>query len=223
MERETTTRAEAREEAREEARREIARDTDRTAAAVAPAAVAPAAVASPLRWGPVWAGVLTAFGLFLLFSMIALAAGLTAVDFEDPLAGIDADLVAMIVTGLFIAVAFFAGGFVASWSAWLTEEGPAILHGFLVWALALVLLLVFVGLGLGQVFGAAGQVFADQFAPGQIDVQDPQALAEAFTQAAWQAVFAVVLAMAAAILGGLVAIREEVRSRDWSFGLYGRR
>jgi hypothetical protein len=127
------------------------------------------------------------------------------------------------VTGLFLVVAFFAGGFVAAWSAALTEEGPAILHGFLVWAMSLVVLLVFVGLGLGQVFGAAGQIFANQFTPGQIDVGDPQALADAFTDAAWSTVFAVVLAMAAAILGALVAIRAEVRSRDWSFGLYGRR
>jgi hypothetical protein len=177
-----------------------------------------------LGWGPIWAGVLTAFGLFLLFGMIALAAGLTLVDFDgDPTGAVDPDFLAVLVTGLFLVVAFFAGGFVAAWSAALTEEGPAILHGFLVWAMSLVVLLVFVGLGLGQVFGAAGQIFANQFTPGQIDVGDPQALADAFTDAAWSTVFAVVLAMAAAILGALVAIRDEVRSRDWSFGLYGRR
>jgi hypothetical protein len=218
MERERTTTT-----GRETAPPEAAAPPPRDTAPVTRQPAVAAAVPNTLSWGPIWAGVLTAFGLFLLFSMIAVAAGLTLVEFNgDPAADVPADLVAMIITGLFLVVAFFAGGFVAAWSAGLTEEGPAILHGFLVWALALVLLLVFVGLGLGQVFGAAGQIFADQFAPGQVEVQDPQALADAFTDAAWQTVFAVVIAMAAAILGGLVAIRDEVRSRDWSFGLYGR-
>ena len=42
-----------------------------------------------------------------------------------------------------------AGGLTAVWAAGLVESGPAILHGFLVWALALVLVLVLVALGLG--------------------------------------------------------------------------
>jgi hypothetical protein len=174
------------------------------------------AVGPQLSWGPIWAGVLTAFGLMFLLSVLALAAGMTAIEFNgQPAADVPVDMVAMIMTGAFLALSFFAGGFVASWTASLTDEGPAIIHGFLVWALSIVLLLVFAALGVGQLFGAAGQVFGAQFAPGQIDV-DVEAVAAAFTEAAWQTVFAVVLAMAAAILGALVAIRDEVRGRDWS-------
>lgn len=173
-------------------------------------------------WGPIWAGVLTAFGLMFLLSILALAAGMTVVEFNgDPTADVPVDLVAMIVTGLFLAVAFFAGGFVASWTAALVDEGPAILHGFLVWALAIVLVVVMAALGAGGVLGAAGQIFGPQFSPGQVDV-DAEALAAAFTEAAWQTVFAIVLAMAAAILGALVAIREEVRGRNWSTVVYRR-
>jgi hypothetical protein len=173
----------------------------------------------PLTWGPIWAGVLTAFGLFVIFSLLALAAGLALVEFGEPGAGIGqdvpVDLIAAIVTGLFMLIAFFAGGFVASWSARETDEGRGILNGFLTWALALVVLLVFAALGMGQFLGAAGQLFGGQFALGQAlpTGVDAQQMGEAFEAAAWQSVLAIVLAMAASILGGLVGTRDEFHEK----------
>ncbi|HUG47574.1 MAG TPA: hypothetical protein VMP67_04110 [Candidatus Limnocylindria bacterium] len=190
-------------------------------------AAAAAIARDPISWGPIWAGVLAAFGLFFLFSLIALAAGLSLVEFNGGAGAVDdvpVDLVAMVVSGLFLVVAFFAGGFIAAWSSGLVEEGRAILNGFLVWALAIVLLLLFAALGVGQIFGAAGEIFGSQFAAGatpDVDV-DPEALLTAFQEAAWSTVFAIVLAMAAAVLGALVATRDEVRGRDWTMS-YRRR
>jgi len=171
-----------------------------------------------LTWGPIWAGVLTAFGLFMLFSLIALAAGLALVEFGQPGAGngdVPVDLIATIITGLFMLVAFFAGGFVASWSANDTDESRGLLNGFLVWALALVLLLVFASLGLGQWLGAAGSIFAGQFTPGTVIPPDTdlEQVGQAFEAAAWQTVLAIVLAMAAAVLGGLVGTRDEFHQK----------
>ncbi|HWH23262.1 MAG TPA: hypothetical protein VNW68_00040 [Candidatus Limnocylindria bacterium] len=172
-----------------------------------------------LRWGPIWAGVLTAFGLLFLFSLIALAGGLAVVEFNgQPTAGRDWGWIATIITGALLVVAFFAGGFVSSWAGWEADEGLGLLNGFLVWALALVLLLLFAALGIGQAFGAAGQLFAGQFAPGQVlppDV-DPQQVADAFGDAAWQTLFAIVLALAAAVLGGLVGTRDQFHER-WPY------
>lgn len=173
----------------------------------------------PLTWGPIWAGVLTAFGLFILFSLIALAGGLALVEFGEPGGGgngdVPVDMIAMILTGLLMVVAFFAGGFVASWSGWETDEGRGLLNGFLVWALALVLLLAFAALGLGQWLGALGSVFAGQFSPGQVVPPDANLdqVGEAFTEAAWQSVLAIVLAMVAAVLGGLVGTRDEFHQK----------
>jgi len=220
MERETrTTRATMRDEPRTRTVVREERDVDR--APDMEAAAVSAIARDPITWGPIWAGVLTAFGLFILFSLIALAAGLALVEFGpggQPGGGdVPVDLIASIVSGLFLVLAFFSGGFVASWSAGLIEEGRGILHGFLVWTLALVLLLLFAALGLGQVFGAAGQIFAGQFAPGMVpnvDV-DPQQLTEAAQTAAWQTVFAIVLALAAAVLGGFVGTMDQV-SRRWT-------
>lgn len=174
----------------------------------------------PITWGPIWAGVLTAFGLFILFSVLALAAGMAVVDFGGGGGGaaedVPVDLIASVVSGLFLVVAFFAGGFTASWSGGLVDEGRGILHGFLVWALAVVLMLVFAALGLGQVFGAAGEIFAGQFAPGAVPNVDvsPEQLAEAVESASWATVLATVLAMASAVLGGFVGTMESV-SRRW--------
>ncbi len=182
-------------------------------------AAAGAVARDPLSWGPIWAGVLTAFGLFLIMSLIALAAGLQAVNLGGAGAGgedVPVNAIAAIITGLFLVVAFFAGGFVSSWSAGLQDEGRGILHGFLVWALFILLLLVFASFGLGSAFGAAGSIFAGDFSPGavpNVDV-DAEQLLEAFQEAAWQTLFAIVLALAAAVLGGLVGTREDF-ARKW--------
>lgn len=195
-------------------RRETVVSDEPTVATAVAATVDPGPRA--LTWGPIWAGVLTAFGLFVLFSLLALAGGLALVEFGEPAAGggdVPVDLIATIITGLFLVIAFFAGGFVASWSAWERDEGRGLLNGFLVWALAIVLLLVFSALGLGQWLGAAGQAFGDQFRPGALPDVDPEQLGRAFETAAWETVFAIVLAMAAAILGGLVGTRDEFHER----------
>ncbi|HSH21744.1 MAG TPA: YrzE family protein [Candidatus Caenarcaniphilales bacterium] len=184
-------------------------------------AAAGAVARDPLTWGPIWAGVLTAFGVFFLLSLIALAAGLQAVDLGggggQGGGDVPVDVIASVVTGLFLVVAFFAGGFVSAWSAGLVDQGRGILHGFLVWALFIILLLVFAAAGVGSVFGAAGELFSGQFAAGATpDVNvNPDQLLESFQDAAWQTLFAIVLAMSAAVLGGFVGTLDAV-SRRWS-------
>ena len=156
-----------------------------------------------LNWGSIWAGVLTAFGIFVLLSLIALAAGFETAPFADPPA--DLNIVASIVTGIFLVVAFFAGGFTAIWTAEIGAPERAILHGFLVWAAFLVLLLVLIAAGLGGALGSMTRAFTGEF--------DAETAADVFEDAAWGTVFGMVLAVTASILGGLVATRDEVRAR----------
>lgn len=172
-----------------------------------PVATPVVATTDMLSWGSIWAGLLTAFGIFVLLSLIALAAGLEAAPFADPPDNID--VIASIVTGLFVAIAFAAGGFVASWTALVTDPGRAILHGFLVWATFVLLLLVLVAAGLGGALGSATRVFTGEFTP--------EGAADLFTDAAWGTIFVLVLAMAAAILGALVATRDELRAISWRY------
>ncbi len=155
-----------------------------------------------ISWSSIVAGVLSAFGLFVLLSGVALAAGLEA---DSPRFGRE---VGLIISGLFLVLAFLVGGFIAAWTADVDEPESAIMHGFLVWALFVVLLLVLVALGIGSALGSAGNVFSGAFDPGDA----PNGLSDA----AWGSVFALVLAVASTILGALLAARDEVRTR-WPF------
>src|SRR6186997_2515849 len=77
-----------------------------------------------VSWSSIVAGVLASFGLFVLFGAIAVAAGLEA---DSPKFGKE---VGLIITGLFGVIAFFAGGFIAAWTAHVDQTESALLHGF---------------------------------------------------------------------------------------------
>src|SRR5262245_35132912 len=160
-----------------------------------------------LSWSSIVAGVLASFGLFVLLGAIAVAAGLEA---DQPKFGRE---VGLVVTGLFGVLAFFAGGFIAAWTADVDETESAVLHGFLVWALFVVLLVAMVAFGAGAALGAAGNIFS-----GAFSANDQQAL----TDAAWSSVFALAIAVVSSILGALLAARDEVRTR-YPFARPGRR
>jgi hypothetical protein len=160
---------------------------------------------SVISWSSIWAGALTALAALVLLTVAALAAGLELAPVRgaaDPLFG---TTVASIITGLFIVISFGAGGLTAVWAAGHVEPGPAILHGFLVFAVALFLVLALASVGAGAAFGDLGRIFGPTFDP--VD-------AAAFERAGWGAVLGLALAAGSAILGGLLATREEI-SRVW--------
>jgi len=177
-------------------------DTPRNVAPKVPVVVAESRAI--ISWSSIVAGALIAVTVLFLLSVTAVAAGLEVAplaDAGDPLLG---PIASAIVTGLFTAIAFGVGGLTAVWAAGIVEPGPAALHGFLVWALALLLMLVLVAFGLGG-FGAMTSFLGPAFdAKSYDDLQD----------AAWATVLAVALAAGSAVLGGVLATREEI-SRVW--------
>jgi hypothetical protein len=181
---------------------------------VAPPPVAPPALAaSPadlqqLRWGPIWAGLLMALGVFFLLSLTAIAAGLQAAPGAPEE---DLGIVAIIATSAIALVSFFLGGFVSSWSAGLADPGRALLNGFLVWTLWLVIVILLATVGLGAIVGAMGDLFGDVAVTGA-DV-DPAELVDILRSSAWQTLLALGLTAAASTLGGAVGAREELRGR----------
>ena len=163
-----------------------------------------------LKWGPIWAGLLTALGLFVLMTLAAIAIGLQAAPGAD--AG-DTAMVAGIVTGLVALVSFFIGGFVSSWSAELSDNGRSLLNGFLVWALFLVLLMILAAFGAGSIFGAATNLLGDVAVNvPEVDVTPAEAIAGA-RESAWGSLLALALTAAAAALGGVVGAHDSVRRR----------
>ena len=154
-----------------------------------------------ISWSSIVAGVLSAFGLFVLLSVLGIAAGLEVGPDGQPTFG---PQIASILTGLFVVLSFLAGGFIAAWTADVDETESAVLHGFLVWALFVVLLLLLVASGLGAGIGSSAQIFSGTFEPQNT---------EAVSDAGWAAVFGLVLAVGSSILGAVLAARPEVRSR----------
>jgi len=172
------------------------------------------AVADPpdlqqLRWGPIWAGLLVALGIFFLLSLAAIAVGLQAAPGAQAVD--DAGLAAVIVTSVIALAAFFLGGYVSSWSAGLTNPARSALNGFLVWAAWLVVVLLLAALGLGSIVGAMGQLFGD------VNVSapdlDPQQLVTTLRDSSWQTLLALGLTAAASTLGGVMGAREDLRDR----------
>lgn len=111
-----------------------------------------------VSWGAIWAGLLTALGVFLLLTLLAVAVGAQSVD----AGAADAATVGQnsaLITGIIALVSFFTGGYVAAASSAVRGRGAGLLNGFLVWALGTAIVLMLATFGLGQLFGALGTLF----------------------------------------------------------------
>jgi len=162
-----------------------------------------------IRWGAIWGGLITAIATFLLLTTAAVAIGAVAVDAgADPETGSMASGIASAVIAL---LAFLAGGFVAGRTAGVIGRGYGALNGFLVWALGIVLILALAAMGLGSLFGASGDLFAQyrQLGSPQPEGVDPNAIVEGIRNGSIGAFVGMVLPAIAATIGGLLGSREE--------------
>jgi hypothetical protein len=164
-----------------------------------------------VRWGPIWAGLITAIALFLVLTTIAVAVGAQTVATGSDAEG--AGTAGGIVTGVLALVAFLIGGFVASRTAPVIGRGYGALHGFLVWALGLIVILGVAAFGLGSLFGASGELFAQYRSLGspQPEGVDPQQVAEGIRNSSLGALVGLLLPATAATVGGWLAGRDVAR------------
>ena len=159
------------------------------------------------RWGPIWAGLITAITTFLLLQLLALGLGILGI---GPNATGGAWVSAII--GL---IAFFTGGAVAGMTSAVRGAATGFLNGFLVWALGTVLILLLSALGLGQVFGALGSVVGQigLLGPGGANVPNPdinpQQALDAVRNGALAAFFGLLVSAIAAALGGFLGGRSD--------------
>lgn len=158
-----------------------------------------------LDWGAIWGGLLTAIGVFILLSVLASAIGITAVQ-ETAVDGEDASRIGGVVSAVLALIAFFVGGYVAGRMSESNDNGSGALNGFLVWALALVLILILAAFGAGAAFGTLAENFGP-VVPGT-DV-DPAQAADAAKSASWIAFISLALAATAATLGGWLGAASE--------------
>jgi hypothetical protein len=107
-----------------------------------------------ISWGAVFAGVFVSLGLWLLLHTLGLAAGLTAINPDNPgtLRGIG------IGTGIWSIVApliaLFVGGLVASRTAGPIDRGTGAVHGAVLWGLTTLLGVVLIAVAISSAVGA---------------------------------------------------------------------
>jgi hypothetical protein len=167
-----------------------------------------------VRWGPIWAGLLVAISGFLLLSLLALVIGIETVS-SGAVAGQDATQLGEYVAALLAVLAFLIGGFVTGRTSAIRGRASGLLNGFLVWALGIVLIAVLSAIGLGQMFGALGNLFAQlRSLTGTIGGQDPQEVAAALRSSALIAFLSTAIPALAASIGGWLGARggEELET-----------
>lgn len=167
-----------------------------------------------VRWGPVWAGLLTSFATLLVLSVLGILIGVAA---ADPSADQEsASIIGAVVSAVIGLLAFGVGGYVAGNAAGVTSRGWAAFNGFLVWALGLFVILALTVFGLGQLFGAAAQVF-NQFrelgavVPNDVNVDRGQLL-ETIRNSALGTLLGLLLPALAATIGGLLGGGQDVQT-----------
>lgn len=183
-----------------------------------------------VRWGAIFAGLVTALSTLVVLSVLGLAIGLTSYNPGDQLGnfGMGATIWGAIST----ITAFILGGWVAARSAAVRGRSNALLNGSMVWALAIPLMMYLLGSGIGSMLGMATDVAAaaapavteaistgtaDPAAAGQVQTQlegqvDPatvENVTDNAAQTAWGTLIALLLGLAAAAIGGLLGTREE--------------
>ena len=197
-----------------------------------------------IRWGPIIAGVVTAFAVLLFLTVLGIALGISALGGDDPETWGTA---AGIWGGLSLLVAFFVGGWMAARSAATLSESDGPLNGFVTGAATLLVLLWlattaltgalgFFASTVANIAGAAapaalvaveeGAVSGSGATAAGVAVKNPEAVvpeeveqaaqqagetaSEAAGPGAWGTTIAIILAIGAATLGGMVGRNDRI-------------
>ena len=201
-----------------------------------------------IRWGPVVAGIVTAFAVLLFLTVLGIALGISAMGGDNA----DAQTwgtAAGIWGGLSLLLSFFLGGWMAARAAETLREGDGLLNGFITGAATLLVLLwlattaVTGALGffastVSNIAGAAGPAITEVVSEGTVPVAEEaetaveeavenpeaavppeaeeaaraaqEAVAESAGPGAWGTTIAILLALAAATLGGMLGQTQRV-------------
>ena len=97
----------------------------------------------PVRWSAVWVGALAAVAAVLLFGLIGIALGAHVLDPEHRVVDLKKIGLFTLAFSIFAAfLSFVIGGWVAGKIAGILRSEPAMLHGAIVWLVAIPVLLV---------------------------------------------------------------------------------
>jgi hypothetical protein len=173
-------------------------------------------VAWPVAWSAVWVGALTALATALIIGLIGVALG--AHELVPPRRVVrvrDFGFGAAVFSVVGALVAFGAGGWVASKIAGVRRAESAMLHGAVVWLLAVPLLLILAALGAGGYFGGwyGGLAGTPTWVTPPSGPVDPDA-ALAARNSALGAITALLLGLIGSVIGGWLGSRKPMASYD---------
>ncbi len=117
-----------------------------------------APITTRLSWGAIFAGLLVATALQLVFAVLGAAVGLAAWDLDS---GRALGIGAAIWAALSVLIALYIGGGTTGRLAGVITRKDGILHGILVWATSLLFAVWMIGSGVGALAGATFNVFGN--------------------------------------------------------------
>jgi hypothetical protein len=165
-------------------------------------------IAWPVSWSGIWIGTLAALAVGLLIGLIGVAIGAHEVS-----RFVDWKKIRLIGVVFNVAGAFFAfavGGWVAARVAGILRSEPAILHGAIVWLLALPILLALAAFGVaGSVGGWYGALSGVPAWAVAVPPVDPQ-FARAMRNTALATVVALLIGLIGSVIGGWMASGEPM-------------
>lgn len=144
-----------------------------------------------IRWGPIWAGVVTALGTYLFLMLALVATGVVELGETGDSA---------IASAIAALIAFFVGGVTVGATAMWQGSDDGVLHGIVMWFAALVSLIVLSAVGSGLALGAFDTADAfDEFSADEVDTEQANDDAQ---DAAGKALLGLALGLGAAAAGG---------------------
>lgn len=186
---------------RQETETGVRNEVETVPRAAAVRAPAPLAV-DRTRWGPIWAGLVMTFSLFLVLEALLFSIGTLSLK----TAGADIVVDHPWITWILAMIAFFIGGIVASATSAVRGPGVGVFAGLLLWALTTTLFAVVSFFGAGVAAGTVGGLvsrFMSLHALQHAASVSPAALRELRTASGWALLTLVTTALAAA-LGGIL-------------------
>jgi len=148
-----------------------------------------------VRWGPVWAGVVTTISIFFVLELLFYGFGWVTISINPSTGVVTTNQSAGWITAVLGLISFFIGGWITQLTSSVRGPWEGILHGFIMWALSMVLIFAVSAVGFGTAFAYVN--------PSQINVAPSQVTSVATSTALWAGLF-MILSAIAAILGGWV-------------------
>ncbi len=150
-----------------------------------------------VRWGPIWAGLLTIIATLSVIGALGAAIAFSVWGANPNNAFVYGW---SILTGI---IAYVLGGWVTARTAGVTGIGPAVLNAALAWALSLVALFVIALYGAGNAIGFIGNNLGQA-----LGKPSPGMVAGSAAQAAWITFATLVIGLILAMIGGAIGARR---------------